>query len=387
LYLTNDEERALNGEHGEALEIAYRILLSIGRLTDASHLIKISSAHVSGVSYSTIGDYGKEFLENLSINAKVSVPTTVNPAGVDPRNPYDFNINGDYIQEQMKIIEAYKKLGIIDSFTCTPYEGFYLPSKGSHVSWAESSASVYANSILNLRTNRESALSALASAITSKTPYSELHLDELRKPVLSIQIKMDEFSGSMKFGLLGYFAGRITRGPIALQNIKNPNPSEAKALCAAMGTSGASGMFMINENVDKVERVDFTDNELKKVYDDLNDNEKGDAIVLGCPHLNVNEIHEISELIRDRKLNKKCLIFCSRMAYEEAKQKGYADNIEKAGGKFVCNACAVFTPIISHLGVDRVATNSCKAAHYLKRVQKVSINLKDAKEILDESCR
>jgi len=385
LYLNNDEERALNGEYGEALEMAYRILLSIGRLTDASHLIKILSAHISGVSYSTIGDYGKEFLENLSLNAKVSVPTTVNPAGIDHQNPYDLNVNSNYVSEQMKIIEAYKRLGVTDSFTCTPYEGFYLPPKGSHVSWAESSASIYANSILDLMTNRESALSALASAITGKTPYSELHLDELRKPSLSIQIKIDNFSGSIKFGLLGYFAGRITRGPIALQDIKNPSPSEAKALCAAIGTSGASGMFMINGK-NKVERIDFTDNELKNVYGELNDAEKGDVIVLGCPHLNVNEIHEISEFIGDRKFNKRCLIFCSRKAYEEAKLKGYADNIEKAGAKFVCNTCAVFTPIISNLGVDKITTNSCKAAHYLKRVQKVSICLKDANEILAESC-
>jgi len=387
LYLTNDEERALKGEYGEALEIGYRILSSIGRLTNASHLIEISSAHVSGVSYSTIGDYGKEFLERISLNAKVSVPTTVNPAGLDYQNPCDFNVNDNYVLEQMKIIKAYKRLGVTDSFTCTPYEGFYLPSKGSHVSWAESSASVYANSILNLMTNRESALSALASAITGKTPYSELHIEEFRKPTLSIQIKIDDLSNSVKFGVLGYFAGKITRGPVTFQNIKNPNSSEAKAICAAIGTSGASGMFMINEKVDKVERVDFTDNEFKNVYDELNDAEKGDAIILGCPHLNVNEINEISESIRDGKFSKKCLIFCSRRTYEEARRKGYADRIEKAGGKFICNTCAVFTPIISSLGVDNISTNSCKAAHYIKRVHKVSIFLKDSNEIIKESCR
>ncbi|MEM3437064.1 MAG: aconitase X catalytic domain-containing protein [Nitrososphaerales archaeon] len=385
MYLTNYEERALKGEYGEALEIAYRILSSIGRLTGASHLIEISSAHVSGVSYSTIGNYGKEFLKNISLEAKVSVPTTVNPAGLDPQNLYDFNFDSDYISEQMEIIEAYKRLGVIDSFTCTPYEGFYLPPKGSHVSWAESSASIYANSILNLMTNRESALSALASAITGKTPYSELHIDELRKPTLSIQIKIDRFSGSVNFGLLGYFAGKITRGPIAFQNIKNLNSSEAKAICAAIGTSGASGMFIINKNMDKVERIDFTNYELKNVYDELNDAEKGDVIILGCPHLNVNEINEISEFIGDKKLNKKCLIFCSRKTYEEAKKKGYTNKIEKAGAKFVCNTCAVFTPIISSLGVDRITTNSCKAAHYIKRFHKVSINLKDSNEILKES--
>ncbi|MEM3078295.1 MAG: aconitase X catalytic domain-containing protein [Nitrososphaerales archaeon] len=387
MYLTNDEEKALKGEYGEALEISYRILSSIGRLTDASHLIEISSAHVSGVSYSTIGDYGKEFLEKISLNAKVSVPTTVNPAGLDYQNPHDFNINDNYVSGQMKIIEAYKRLGVTDSFTCTPYEGFYLPPKGSHVSWAESSASVYANSILNLMTNRESALSALASAISGKTPYSELHIEEFRKPTLSIQNKINNLSNSVKFGVLGYFAGKITRGPMTFQNIKNPNPSEAKAICAAIGTSGASGMFMINEKIDKVERVDFTDNEFKDVYDELNDAEKGDAIILGCPHLNVNEINEISESIRDRKFSKKCLIFCSRRTYEEARRKGYTDRVEKAGGKFVCNTCAVFTPIIPSLGVDNIATNSCKAAHYIKRVHKISISLKDSNEIIKESCR
>lgn len=385
MYLTNDEERALKGEYGEALEIAYRILSSIGRLTNASHLIKISSAHVSGVSYSTIGDYGKDFLENISLKAKVSVPTTVNPAGLDYQNPYEFNVDGNYVSEQMKIIEAYKRLGVTDSFTCTPYEGFYLPPIGSHVSWAESSASIYANSILNLMTNRESALSALASAITGKTPYSELHIDELRKPAISIRINIDKLSNSVKFGLLGYFAGRITRGPISFQNIKNPNPSEAKALCAAIGASGASGMFMINKNMDKVEKMDFTNNELKNVYDELNDVEKGDAIILGCPHLNVNEINEISEFIKDKKFNKKCLIFCSRKTYEEAKKKGYVDRIEKAGARLICNTCAVFTPIISSLEVDKITTNSCKAAHYIKRAHKVSVNLKDIDEIIKES--
>ncbi len=233
--------------------------------------------------------------------------------------------------------------------------------------------------------SRESALSALASAITGKTPYSELHIDELRKPNLSIRIKIDKFSGSVKFGLLGYFAGKITRGTIAFQNIKNLNSSEAKAICAAIGTSGASGMFTMNDDMNKIERIDFTNYELKDVYDELNDVEKGDVIILGCPHLNVDEINEISEFIGDKKLNKKCLIFCSRKTYEEAKRKGYINKIEKAGAKFICNTCAVFTPIISSLEVERIATNSCKAAHYIKRFHKVKINLKDSNEILKES--
>ncbi len=387
LYLTNYEERALEGEYGEALEIAYRILLSVGRLTDASHLIGISSAHISGVSYSTIGEHGREFLESYSLNAKVSIPTTVNPLGIDPTDTSDFIIDEKYLSEQMKIIQSYRKLGVTDSFTCTPYEGFHSQVKGSHVSWAESSASIYANSILDLRTNRESALSALASAITGKTPCSELHIDEYRKPSLSIHVNIDEFSGSMKFGLLGYFAGKMAREPIAFQGIKSPISSEAKALCASIGASGASGMFLINEKVDG-ESISFDKSNLIKTYDELNDGtEEEDAIILGCPHLNIQEIHEISDIVEGKKFNKRCLIFCSRRAYEEAKRKGYTKKIEGAGAKFICNTCAVFTPIISHLEVDIIATNSCKAAHYLKRAQNVKISLKDTHDLLIEGCK
>ncbi|MCP8304157.1 MAG: aconitase X catalytic domain-containing protein [archaeon] len=385
LYLTNYEERALNGEYGEALEMAYRILLSVGRLTDASRLIEISSAHLSGVSYSTIGEHGREFLESFSLNAKVSIPTTVNPAGIDPKNPSDFGIHDDYISEQMKIVRSYKKLGVTESFTCTPYEVAHPPPKGNHVSWAESSASIYANSILDLRTNRESALSALASAVTGKTPYSELHIDEFRKPSLSIHVDIDELSGSMKFGLLGYFAGKMARGPMALQGIKSPTSSESKALCAAIGTSGASGMFLIKDKVD-AERVKFDRGDLERTYDELNDAEEGDAIVLGCPHLGLNEIYDISDSVEGKKFNKRCLLFCSRRVYEEAKLRGYTDKIEGAGADFICSTCAVFTPIISHLEVDVIATNSCKAAHYLKRAQNVRVSLKETHEILKEVC-
>ncbi|MCP8312697.1 MAG: aconitase X catalytic domain-containing protein [Candidatus Methylarchaceae archaeon HK01B] len=385
LYLTNYEERALDGEYGEALEMAYRILLSVGRLTDASHLIEISSAHLSGVSYSTIGEHGREFLEGFSLNAKVTIPTTVNPAGIDPKNPSNFNIHEDYILEQMKIVRSYKKLGVAESFTCTPYEVVHPPPKGGHVSWAESSASIYANSILDLRTNRESALSALASAVTGKTPYSELHIEEFRKPSLSILVDTHELSGSMKFGLLGYFAGKMARGPMALQGIKSPTSSEAKALCAAIGTSGAAGMFLIKDKVD-VEGVKFDRGDLEKTYDELNDAEEGDVIVLGCPHLGLNEIHDISDSVEGKKFNKRCLLFCSGRVYEEAKLKGYADKIEGAGADFICNTCAVFTPIISHLEVDVITTNSCKAAHYLKRTQNVKVSLKETHEMLKEVC-
>ena len=62
MELTKDEEKSLNGEHGEALQTAYRILSATGEATDAEKLVPIHWAHVSGVNYNTIGDAGEEFL-------------------------------------------------------------------------------------------------------------------------------------------------------------------------------------------------------------------------------------------------------------------------------------------------------------------------------------
>ena len=69
MELTEDEEKSLNGEHGEALQTAYRILSATGEATDAEKLVPIHWAHVSGVNYNTIGDAGEEFLATLSKSA------------------------------------------------------------------------------------------------------------------------------------------------------------------------------------------------------------------------------------------------------------------------------------------------------------------------------
>ena len=81
--LTKEEQEALNGEMGETLQTAYRILLATGEATNAEKLIPIKWAHLSGVNYKTIGDSGEEFLRELSKDARVKVKATVNPMGID----------------------------------------------------------------------------------------------------------------------------------------------------------------------------------------------------------------------------------------------------------------------------------------------------------------
>ena len=207
MHLTREEENALKGEAGETIASAYRILLAIGEANGANELVPIKWAHLSGVNYNTIGDAGVEFLENFSRdNVKTRVRTTLNPMGFDRNDPK--NLSRNFIDKQMRILTSYNKMGTIPSFSCIPYEIFDTPKRGSLVSFAESNAAVFSNSMLGLLTNKESSLSALASSVIGKVPLSDLVVEEFRRP--KINIKPDfNLTTEIDFGLLGYFAGKI----------------------------------------------------------------------------------------------------------------------------------------------------------------------------------
>ncbi|MGI0090402.1 MAG: aconitase X [Nitrososphaerales archaeon] len=389
MFLTNEEEKALSGEKGEALQVAYRVLVAVGKLSNAAKLIPIKWAHVSGVAYLTIGQYGLDFLKKISTSkgAKFRVFTTVNPCGMDIEKWDDLGTPSDYVEKQLQIVSCYKKLGIADSFTCVPFESFKVPKRGTSVAWAESSAAVFANSILGLRTNRESAVSALASALTGKTVFSDLHITQNRMPTknIKVNVKRQNMAGSVGFGVLGYFAGKQVPGVIGFQGIRQKlSIAEAKALSAAIGTLGSSGMF-VNNSKEKVETLEFTDKDYEDTISELSQAKEGEAIVFGCPQMTLEELRRLSHLLENKHFRKRCLVFCSSKIYTIAKTRGYVDPIESAGAIFVRDACADFTPLISSLKLGAVETDSSKGAHYMRKVHGIKIALKNTESIIEEN--
>jgi predicted aconitase len=377
MKLTREEEKALRGEKGEALASAYRILAAIGEATGAKKLVPIKWAHVSGVNYNTIGDAGLEFLDRFSKDARVAVRTTINPMGYDRSRPE--GIHEKFREKQGAIVRAYERMGVTPSFTCTPYEVFDMP-KNAAVSFAESSAAVFSNSLMGLRTNKESALSALASSVTGKAPLSDLRIDEHRRPKVAIKPEID-MASELDFGLLGYFAGKTVReSSVALPGIK-PNIQQAKALAGAIGTSGSCGMFTTG---DAKEKVSFGKKEARAVMDELSTADDGDVITFGSPQLGMGELEALAGMIEGKKFKKRCMIFCSRAIHNQAFKIGLTGRIEKAGGEFMCDSCTCLTPYVSRDEVDAVVTNSIKGAYYLNHSNKVKVALKDMKTIVRE---
>ena len=238
MQLTREEEKALSGEHGEATAIAYRVLVAIGEATNAQNLIPIEWAHISGVNYNTIGDSGLDFLKKIVKDGKVKVKTSLNPMGFDRKNLPD--LSQDFIDKQFEITKLYEKIGVTPTFSCIPYEILPIPESGTQVSFAESSAAVLANSYLNIKTNKESALSALASAIVGKAPFSDLRMEELRNPDFEIVNEL-KVENELDYGLLGYFIGKTVKKSCAgLCNVsRNTDFWNIKSLSAGIGTSGS----------------------------------------------------------------------------------------------------------------------------------------------------
>jgi predicted aconitase len=385
LELTKEEEASLKGENGETLELAYRILVATGEATDAEKLIPIEWAHVSGVNYNTIGDAGEEFLSNLSKDAKVKVKTTVNPMGYDIDTVSKYNLDDVFIKKQESIRDSYNKMGVTPSFSCIPYEIFDLPKNNTQVSFAETNAAIYANSIGHLKTNKESAFSALASAITGKSPYSDLRKDQ-ESPNLTIRMKLDN-PNELELGMLGYYAGKVAGSSVRISGVNKMDRRSCKSLCGGMGTSGRCGKFILDDDDDGSEKVDFDKKEMQQVYDELNTTDSSDLITLGSPQLGLEELSDLSSMLKGKSFKKRCMVFCPRAIQNQAKKLGYTGELEHAGCEILSDCCTCLTPLIDKENVDGVTTNSIKGAYYLKNSNGVNVNLKPLSKIIQEETK
>lgn len=375
MYLTPSEEKALQGEYGEALAASYRVLVSLGEYMKADRLIPVVSAHISGVNLANIGDAGLDFLRTFSEDGKVSVKTTLNPCGVELDTPESLHPPLDFINKQLEIVSLYRKMGVEATMTCVPYEFDSMPKRGSHVAWAESSACLFANSMMGLKTNKESAISALASAITGKTPNAGMHLDKNRKPGVIIKVET-ELESPTDFGFLGIFAGRLTSKPIGISGLKGVTKSQGKALGAGIGTSGSSPMFIIVPRPKSgVETVSFTKADLRQLREENSSATPPEMVLLGCPFYTLEEVAELSAKLVNKRFRTPTYLHISRSVYSRAQKRGYLKTIQKAGVKVLRDVCPSLTPEGDWNGKHSVATDSPKGSFYMRSALKYNVNV------------
>src|SRR5512147_1761871 len=310
MELTQQEQAMLDGKEGYAVRKSMEILVALGEIFGAKDLINVGSVQVAGVSYHNLGDAGLEFLNSLAADGRVKVLTTLNPAGMDLENWPNLGISPEFAEKQNLVIDAFKRMGILISCTCTPYLIGNLPLYGEHVAWSESSAVTFANSVLGAKTNREGGPSALAAAFVGKTPNYGLHLDENRVPDVTVQINA-ELTKLSDWGALGYAIGKKAENKIPyITGIHSTDLDSLKSFCASVVTYGAKPLFYIKGVTPGAEMQKQPSNtvtvdqaDLKIAYDAINDDVHNiELVCLGCPHCAVKEISEIATLLEGKKV-------------------------------------------------------------------------------------
>ncbi len=405
MYLSKEDEAILAGEHGEAKQIAFKLLLDVGEFFDAEKLIDVSSAHISGVSYLTGGDGLIDQLELfVEKEAKVSVFSTLNPSGMDRNNYQDMYIDLAFASKQYQILQSFKELGVAVTASCTPYDFGHILTKGQHIAWAESSAVTFANSFFGARTNKEDSLSVLSAAIVGKTPYYGFHISEHRVPNIKITVDADikEYSD---YSILGEVIGNefkkhsFTFGAIPeFHDLRNPRPAEFKALGASLAAFG-SQLYHIKDvtpeqelliDVSYDDEFIVTDEMIKETYAGLTPPDNINIAVIGCPNANLEEIANVAELVKNRKLKdgKEFWLFSNNAHKALAISTGYMKILEDAGVKFFVDTCPEVTPY-DKTRFDKILTNSIKAQHYisapsLNGIPTYLLPLKDCVEVIFE---
>jgi predicted aconitase len=394
MYLTKEEERILNGEFGEGMRKAIELLVAIGDAYDAEKMIPISRAHAA--SSGQEGDL--YFVELLADGgARCIVPTSTNPV-------YDIgyfhrlfdSIPEDEAEVARRVMEAYKRVGAILSWSCIPYMAENIPLYGETVAFSESSATPYVNSVIGARTNREAAQSALAAGVIGKTPEYGLLLKENRKGTHLVKVEAtlkDEFD----YTLLGYYVGkRIGYGiPVVTGITRQPSTEELINFCAMSNVPGAISMFYIPRfTVDAStieeafqgdapeDKITVTDRELKQAYDELQTTSgRIDFVMLGCPHYTLKQVEEVARLLNGKRIHDDVSFWVCTSATTKvlAERNGYVDIIEKAGGHVVVDTCIDEPCWIAYK--DKVGmTDSPKCAYYRRFKEAIVARLKDCTE-------
>ncbi|WP_250516164.1 aconitase X catalytic domain-containing protein [Caballeronia sp. INDeC2] len=384
LTLSPRDTAMLEGDLGDGLALAMRIVAATARVMDADTLIDISSAHIDGCLYH--GAASLDFVARfVASGAKVAVPTTLNVGSLDLIHPELFRGDAHIASAGKRLMQAHIELGCEASFTCAPYQLKHRPKLDDQIAWAESNAIVFANSVLGARTSRYGDFLDLAAAITGRVPNAGLHVTANRAarivmaaPDLSASPHRDADFAALGF-LLGSEVGATVAAITGLPD--DTTEDELKALGAAAASSGSVALFHAVGITPEAATLDaalqqpapaptiaVSASDLQAVRKRWNRAKPGDAlaaVALGTPHFSVEEFRTLASLFDRHEGAPRCDIYVntSRFVLWQLEEDGIAQTLAERGVQIVVDTCTYITPVMRQVS-GLVMTNSGKWAHY-----------------------
>lgn len=396
MRLTDEEKAMRDGAEGPAVAAAMDLLIRYGEALNAERLCDTKNVAGTMTQPSPAktklvreGGWDKAFsVINLDSDDDFEIPHMRVPTcqlqhgfgedalGVAPYPPQMVELQGD--------AEAfYGAHGVNILATCTPYQVGNLPVRGEHVAWMESSAVVYANSVLGARTNCEGTASTGAASLTGKIPCWGNHLPANRHGTHLVEARV-AVEGFLEWGMLGYFVGDLVQEnrPVVTGALAQPDLADLKHFGAATASSGGVELYHIPGITPEAPTLEaaflgeppapvaYGPRERRATYETLNSQGNStdvDFVLLGCPHASLDQIARAARLLDGRKLTAELWLMTPRALREVADRSGYTEIIRKAGGRVLTDSCPAMSRSAPE-GTRVFATDSAKQAHYLPAI-------------------
>ncbi len=394
MNLTKEQEAILNGEKGDVLARVMKTLMRYGELFGADSMVPISSKYnhlVTSFGLKALTPV-YELMDKLIESGNLSQQQF----SADPR-PLDKNVPSNFLQDfifknfmyskQEEYEKQLNQLGLMekDAFTCTCYmdEVGNTPSMGEILSWSESSAVVYANSVLGARCNRNSGIIDLMGSVLGLVPNFGLLTDEGRKATWIVRIEttkkpeaqllgsaigmkvmadvpyivgMDKWLGgsldeAAKTYLKDFGAATASNGAVGLYHVENITPEAVKF-----------GQDLIAEDA-KVYVID--DAELERVYKSYpviwkNKEAKPKLCFMGCPHMSLNQLIDWTQKIEaalkesgNTKVNIPTVFTAAPAVLKKFEETPYAETLKKTGviTSYICPLMYMNNPLSEKMPV------------------------------------
>ena len=394
MKLTEEQQAILNGSKGETMAKVMKTQVMFGEAFGAEKMVPVTSEYnhlVTSFGLKLLGPVYELMDKLLEAGAPSQQKFSVDPRPLDPNVPANLlqklifkkfmYSKQDFYEEQLD------KLGLMDkdAFTCTCYmdQVGNVPKKGDVLSWAESSAVVYANSVLGARCNRNSGIMDIMGSVLGYVPYFGLLTDEGRKATWIVKIEttkkpeaqllgsaigmkvmedvpyvmgLDKWLGtelndSVKTYLKDFGAATASNGAVGLYHIDNLTP-EAVEMGGKLITDEAK-VYVIDDA--ELERVK---NNYPVIWKDKNATPK--LCFMGCPHMSLQQLKDWTDKVEaglKEAGNKKVVIptvfTAAPGVLEEFEKTEYAGRLKATGviTSYICPLMYMNNPLCKSMPV------------------------------------
>ena len=404
MFLTPEQQEILDGKKGEVMQKVMKTLVQYGEIFGADKMVPVTSKYnhlVTSFGLKALGPVYELMNKLIDAGAISKQQFSMDPRPIDKNVPSNFIMDfifNKFMYSRQDFYEGQlEKLGLLnkDAFTCACYldQVGNKPRKGEILSWAESSAVVYANSVLGARCNRNSGIVDLMGSILGYVPHFGLLTDEGRKASWIIKIETTQKPEAQLLGsaigmkvmedvpyiigldkwlgteltdeactyLKDFGAATASNGAVGLYHVENLTP-EAKEM----------GKDLVKEDA-KIYVID--DKELKRVYDSYpviwkNKDAKPKLCFMGCPHMSLQQLKDWTDKVENglkaagnKKVQIPTVFTAAPGVLKEFEKTPYAARLKETGviTSYICPLMYMNNPLA---GKMPVITSSNKLRTY-----------------------